>query len=179
MKIGRAFLWLWMLIAFAHVAVAAESELFSLIPKDDGVLGWIRDDEPYLATDEQSLSEFINGAAPFYIEHGAVEVVFQDYAKEDVYLTLEIYRMKDDEKAKELYADIDSENPEPLEEIGTEGRFVGGLIGAYLVEYWQKSFFIRLTITEKSATSKEVILTFANTVSEKIKDFTTETQKEK
>ena len=168
MKTTSYFLWIFMFITLAHSALAAESELLKLVPTDDEIAGWLLDGETYVATDEESLSACINGAAPFYIEHGAVEVVFQDYAKEDIYLTLEIYRMKDEKKAKQLYADIDSENPEKLEKAGTEGRFVGGLIGAYLVEYWQKSFFIRLTITEKSATSKETILTFAKTVSEKI-----------
>lgn len=168
MKKVSSFLWICMLIALTHAAMAVESKLLPIVPNDDDISGWIRDGESYIATDEQSLSEFIDGAAAFYIEHGAVEVVFQDYAKEDVYLTLEIYHMKDEEKAKQLYADIDSEDPEILEEIGTEGRFVGGLIGAYLVEYWQKSFFIRLTITEKSTISKEVILTFAKIISEKI-----------
>jgi hypothetical protein len=168
MKATAYFLWIGMLIMFTHLSLAAESELLKLVPVDNDISGWIHDDETYIATDEESLAGFINGAAPFYIEHGTVEVLFQDYAKEDVYLTLEIYRMKDEEKAKQLYAEIDSENPETLEKIGTEGRFVGGLIGAYLVEYWQKSFFIRLTITEKSTSSKEAILTFAKTVSEKI-----------
>ena len=170
MKITKLFLWLFMLIIFAHSALAAESELLKLVPKDDDISGWIRDGETYVATDEASLAEFINGAAPFYIERGAVEVGFQDYVKEDVYLTLEIYRMKDEKSARQLYTEIDSENPEKLEKIGTEGRFVSGLIGAYLIEYWQKSFFIRLTITQKSATSKEAVLTFAKTVSEKIRE---------
>lgn len=168
MKTSTYLLWIFILIMLTYSALAADSELLKIVPNDDDISGWMRDGETYIATDEQSLSEFINGAAPFYIEHGAVEVVFQDYAKEDVYLTLEIYRMEDEEKAQQLYAAIDSENPETLEKIGTEGRFVGGLIGAYLVEYWQKSFFIRLTITEKSTNSKEAILTFATTVSEKI-----------
>ena len=35
-------------------------------------------------------------------------------------------------------------------------------------EYWQQSFFIRLTISEKTVASKETILTFARIVSEKI-----------
>ncbi len=168
MKTLGYFLRILVLIMFTHAVLAAESELLKLVPDDNDISGWLRDGETYIATDEESLAGFINGAAPFYIEHGAVEVVFQDYAKEGVYLTLEIYRMKDEEKAKQLYADISAENPETLEKIGTEGRFVGGLIGAYLVEYWQKSFFIRLTITEKSASSKGAILTFARTVSEKI-----------
>ncbi len=171
MKSVKYFLWVCCVfwpITLVHSTLAVDTELLKFVPSDEDIAGWIRDGETYIATDEESLAGFINGAAPFYIEHGAVEVVFQDYTKEDVYLTLEIYRMKDEEKAKQLYADIDSENPETLEKIGTEGRLASGLIGAYLIEYWQKSFFVRLTITEKSTTSKEAILTFAKTISEKI-----------
>lgn len=159
---------LFLLIFPLHSGFAAESKLLKLVPEDAVIPEWVRDDEPYLATDEASLAEWINGAAPFYIQHGAVEVVFQDYVKEDIYLSLEIYHMDSEEHAKLLYADIDSENPEHLKKIGTEGRFVSGLVGAYLVEYWQKSFFVRLTITEKSTQSKETIVKFAKTVSEKI-----------
>ena len=156
------------LLSLTHLSSATETELLKFIPRDEEVAGWIRDGETYVATDEASLAEFIDGAAPFYIERGVVEVVFQDYANEDVYLTVEIYRMKNAESAKQLYAEITSENPETLEEVGTEGRFVSGLVGAYLIEYWQKSLFIRLTITDKSPQSKEAILKFATSVSEKI-----------
>ena len=68
----------------------------ALFPESGEIGGWVRDGELYVATDEASLAGFINGAAPFYVEHGAVEVGFQDYVKEGVYLTLELYRMKDE-----------------------------------------------------------------------------------
>lgn len=160
---------LWLLM-FAYSALAADTGLLKFVPNDDEISEWIHDGETAVATDEESLSGFIDGAAPFYIDHGAVEVVFQDYAKDDVYLTLEIYRMNTQEQAKGLYADIEAENPEALEDIGTAGRLVSGLIGAYLLEYWQKTFFIRLTITDKSQQSKEAILDFAKTVSQKMKN---------
>lgn len=161
----------FLLVCIAHSALAADTELLKLIPHNDEIAGWMRDGETAIATDEESLSGLINGAAPFYIDHGAVEVIFQDYVQDDVFLTLEIYRMDLQEQAKQLYTDIQAEDPEALEEIGTEGRLVSGLIGAYLLEYWQKSFFIRLTITEKSQQSKEAILNLAKSVSKKIKKF--------
>ena len=39
------------------------------------------------------------------------------------------------------------------------------LIGAYLLEFWQKTFFIRLTIAEKSEQSKGSVVDFAEHVS--------------
>ncbi len=165
----------FLFIFFVNSALAAsDSEILKLVPNDDELADWIRDGETALATDEESLSGLINGAAPFYIEHGAAEIIFQDYIKGDVWLTLEIYRMKTEEQAKRLYAEINVENPETLKATGTEGRLVSGLIGVYLLESWQKTFFIRLTITDKSQQSKETILNFAKTVSKKIKKENTE-----
>ena len=159
---------IWTSILLVCSVMATESELLKLLPQDDDITGWLRDGEAYIATDEASLSGFINGAAPFYIERGAQEVLFQDYAKDDVYLTVEIYRMAEAEQARQLYADVGAEEPEALEDIGTEARFVGGLVGAYLVEYWHTSLFVRLTITEKSPAAQDAILAFAKGISEKI-----------
>lgn len=155
-------------LAFTVSWVTADGDVEQLFPESGAIPGWTRDGEVYVATDEASLAEFINGAAPFYIEHGAVEVGFQDYVKEDVFLTVEIYRMKDEEHARRLYADIHAEDPEPVADMQGEGRFVGGLIGVYLVEYWQRPYFIRLTVADKSAVSKEAIVRFAGMVSENI-----------
>jgi hypothetical protein len=110
----------------------------------------------------------INGAAPFYIDHGTEEVVFQEYLKGEAYLSLEIFRLVSLEKAKQLFNDIDTLKPKPLQGIGSEGRFIEGLIGAYLVEFRQNSFFIRLTISQKTAESKKVILAFARKISNNI-----------
>ena len=155
-------------VLIISVPVALAEEMLNIVPQDDDISGWLRDGETAIATDLDSLTGLINGAAPFYLERGAVEVIFQDYAKDDVYLTLEIYRMDQQANAKRLYTEIEAEEPEELERIGTEGRLVSGLIGTYLVEYWQKTFFLRLTITEKSQQSKETILNFAKLVSEKM-----------
>jgi len=171
MKLLKRTLWIccvFGLLPLVYSASAENTEISKYIPNDDEVSGWVREGEAYIAIDEKTLLAFINGAAPFYIEHGTEEVAFQDFTQKDLYLTLEIYRMKNEVSAKRLYADIYAENPKPLEGIGTVGRFLDDLIRLYLVEYWQQSFFIRLTISEKTVASKETILTFARIVSEKI-----------
>lgn len=148
---------------------AAESLRLSLLPEDNAISGWIRDGEPMLATDLESLTMLINGAAPFYLEQGVVEVLFQDYInQDDIFLTLEIYRTQSEEQAQSLYTGIEAENPETLENLEHEARFMNELIGAYLLEFWQKTFFIRLTIAEKSEQSKRSIVDFAKHVSSQL-----------
>ena len=158
----------FLLIPFS-VVHAGGAAILDLLPENDDISGWLRDGDPILATDMDSLAMLINGAAPFYLERGVVEALFQDYINhDDLFLTLEIYRMPTQEQARQLYADIEADKPEQLEQIGNEARLMSGVIDAYLLEFWQKTFFIRLTIDEKSAYSKEVIVNFANHVSGQI-----------
>lgn len=149
-------------------ALAETSALLKLIPNDNEIAGWSRDGKAFIALEKGALFDFINGGAPFYIERGVVEAVFQDYIRKDLNLSLEIYRTKDAENTKKIYADIYVEDPEILNDVGTAGRFVGNLVGVYMIEYYEQSFFVRLIITEKSAASKKAIFKFAWIVSEKI-----------
>ncbi|GAK57927.1 hypothetical protein U27_04899 [Candidatus Vecturithrix granuli] len=151
---------------FAH---ASDADMLDFLPEDEEISGWLRDGDPMLATDLDALTMLINGAAPFYLERGVVEVLFQDYVNDsDVFLTLEIYRTQSKEQARSVYTNIYAENPEAVENLGHEARLMSGLIGAYLLEFWQKTFFIRLTITEKSEYSREAVVNFANHVSNQI-----------
>lgn len=156
------------LIPFNFVQ-ASDDDMLDFLPEDEEIFGWLRDGDPMLATDLDSLTMLINGAAPFYLERGVLEVLFQDYInQDDVFLTLEIYRTPSKEQAQSLYTAIEVENPETLENLGHEARLMSGLIGAYLLEFWQKTYFIRLTITEKSEYSREAIVNFAKHVSNQI-----------
>ncbi|MBD3306225.1 hypothetical protein GF339_07535 [candidate division KSB3 bacterium] len=157
-----------LLMLNAAPVLAENEKVLSLIPEDDEIAGWLRDGEAAIATDLDSLTGLINGAAPFYIDHGTQIALFQDYIKDDVYLMLEMYQVDTPQHAQQVYAESYSDESQPLERIGTEGRIVGGLIGVYLVEYWQKTFFVRLTISDKSQHSKEAVVTFAQFISENI-----------
>ena len=156
-----------LLLALAASAASADSALLDSVPADDQIAGWLRDGETFRATSEAELTEWINGAAPFYIEHGVVEAVFQDYVNpEDVFLTLELYRLEDAAHAETLYADVSADQSEPVQDLGAESRFVGDLIGAYLIEFWQQTYFVRLTIVAKTPSAKDAILEFARVVSD-------------
>ncbi len=144
---------------------ASEKQLTVLTPNN--VIGWELD-ETYIASNADSLMARINGGAPFYLDRGSKEVLFQEYTKGRQYVSLELYRMSDRKSAKILYHDINEIKPEPLTNIGTEGRFDGSLVGNYLVEFHNKNFFIRLMISQKSPASKKTILKFASIISGKI-----------
>jgi hypothetical protein len=166
MKSKIAVFWLIVFFGLVSVVAAGEHELLKLLPEDDDISGWSRDGETSVATDEASLAGLINGAAPFYIEHGAVEVLFQDYADDKDFLMLEIYRMDSETHAEELYADVAAEESEVVGDLGAEGRVVSNLVGVYLVEYWQNTCFVRLTISGKSSLSQEIVLAFASRIFE-------------
>ena len=76
--------------------------------------------------------------------------------------------MGEQQQAEQLYADIHTDNPEPLDQIRGEGRFVGSYIGVYQAEFWQDAYFVRLNVADKSEDSKKAILAFTESVSEKI-----------
>jgi hypothetical protein len=151
---------------------AAESLLVPLAPEDHAISGWLRDGEPMQAVDLDSLTMLINGAAPFYLEHGVIDVLFQDYINDaDVFLTLEIYRTQTEEQAQDVYRGMIVENSETLESLGREARLLNDLIGAYVLEFWQKTFFVRLTIAEKSEHSKTTMTDFAEQVSSRMAQY--------
>jgi len=159
---------LYLLIPQVIAAQPTDNGILLLLPVDGEIEGWVRDGDLYIATDEGSLSEFINGAAPFYIEHGALEAGFQDYINADVFLTVELYRMGEEAQAEQLLADIHADDPESLDNVHGKGRFVGSYIGVYLIEFRQDTYFVRLNVADKSEVSKKAILTFAATISEHI-----------
>ena len=158
-----------LLILFANRAPHLSDGLASLFPQTEEIEGWVRDGENFIADDEATLYEWINGAAPYYFEFGAVEVGFQDYVQEDVFLSLEIYRMEDPEHADALYADIFAEYPEAIP-LGDAARLVSNLPGVLLFEMHQSAFFVRVTADDKSPATREAILAFAEWVSQAISE---------
>ncbi len=146
---------------------ASEKDMKALTPPDNEIAGWELD-ETYFASDAESLMARINGGGPFYIERGSKEVLFQEYTKGSQYVSLEVYRMADKTSAGKLYSDINAIKPESRKDLGDEGRFDGGLIGNYLVEFRHREFFVRLMISQKSTISKNAILAFAKAISGRI-----------
>lgn len=142
----------------------------TLVLQDNEISGWNRDGEMICCQDLVCLASLIDGAAPYYTDGGAVEIIFQDFKKspENTRLTLEIYRTKNSSQAKELYKGSSSISPVQIENLGEEGRLDQGLIGYYRIETFKKNFFIRLVSMDKNEALKEDILTFAKNIASKI-----------
>ncbi len=167
MKSKALFLLFLLVVPATALLWASESELTRLTPQDNGVEGWKLDDV-YFASDADTLMARINGAGPFYLKRGSQEVLFQEYGQGSQYVSLEVYRMADKMSAIRLYSDVKAMKPEPLNDLGDEGRFDPSLIGSYLIEFRSKSYFVRLMISQKSAASKQTILEFARAIAGKI-----------
>ncbi len=161
--------------AEARKAPAADP-LLSLIPKDGEIKGFSRDGKPVLCYDEESLSQYIDGAAPFYLERGAVAVLFQYYRGQsaDEELKIELYRMKEPFAARLLFEEIEkgravSHDP-ALKGLG-EGRYLEqALQGVYLLEFYAGLFFARMEAQGKGSQAKETLLRFGSFLSSSIKE---------
>ncbi len=154
------------LLSFPEPGLAAKRDLEKLTPLNNDVAGWVID-EIYYAGDAESLMARINGGAPFYLEHGTREVLFQEYSNGKSYLSIELYKTESRESAGRLYANVHAATPEHLDGLGDMGRFDGSLVGSDLVEFQHKNYFVRLMISQ-GTNSKMTILKFARAISAKI-----------
>jgi len=145
-------------------------EIKAVIPESNEINGWTREGEMVYCEDLVCLASLINGAAPYYIEGGAMKIIFQDFqeSSKNLRLSLEVYQTKNPSQAQALYTGTSSISPISIESLGESGRMDQGLIGSYRVEAYKKNFFIRLVSNGKSEPIKEEILSFAKKIISKI-----------
>ena len=147
-----------------------KSILVSALPKDNEIAGWKREGQPFLARGHEDLAKQINGGAPFYIDRGVVESVFQDYINKEntIRITIELHQTAIAAEARRLYDDIYAESPSPLHNLGNEGRRLPKLIGAYSLQFWKGPVYAALTIYDKSLESQAALLSFAKVIAHKL-----------
>ena len=151
--------------------IAGQNRLIQILPENIESDGWLAEDEPIIATNEETLSMIINGAANRYLELGVKKAVFITYEKGDVYLILEIYETDSEMDAKNVFGEFENNHSKPLQKIGSDSRFTSEMGSSYMVEYIQDRFYVRLSITQKSEDAKVSILTFAKSISDNILKF--------
>ncbi|MCP4021456.1 MAG: hypothetical protein GY729_06420 [Desulfobacteraceae bacterium] len=146
-------------------------KLVSILPKDNEIPSWKKEAKAFVAKGFDELAQRINGGAPFYIDRGVKKSVFQNYINEnnDIWIELIFHQTATIKEAKRLYQDIYAESPEFLPSLGDGGRKLPKLIGAYALEFRKGSVFVNLTITDKSAKSQTVLMSFAKKISDKLK----------
>jgi hypothetical protein len=167
--------WVMMLGITTWLGRAAPADpLLALLPQNEAVQGWVRDGTSILCFDEETLAEHIDGAAPFYLERGAVAVLFQYYRnpRSAQELKVEIYQMKNASVARDLFAEIGKGKPS-AEDPATKGlgegrRLEQALLGVYLLEFHQGSFFVRMEAQGEGLPAKAALLRFAALLSSSI-----------
>ena len=147
---------------------ADQSKLARFFPKEIEDQGWVLEEEPLITFDENSLSMFINGAAPQYIKLGTRRAAFVNYVKKGIYMMLEIYETGSNNNAETIYKEFEPVNSKVLNDLGEQGRFTSGLGGIYMAEYFLERFYVRISIMQKSAEAENTILECAGVISDKI-----------
>lgn len=174
MRRNRLFA-LSILVALIVILGAAEARqapapdpLLSLIPKDGEIKGFVQEGKPALCYDEESLSGYIDGAAPFYLDRGAVAVLFQYYRgrTSDEELKIEMYRMKDSPAARHLFEEIARGRPasdDPgIKGLGEGRHLEQALQGVYLLEFYAGPLFVRMEAQGRGSQTKETLLHFGS-----------------
>jgi len=149
-------------------ASADQYSIARLFPREMESKGWVLEEEPLIAFDENSLSMIINGAAPQYIKLGTKRAAFVNYVKKGVYIMLEIYETGSSKNAEKIYKEFEPINSKALNDLGEKGRFTSGLGGIYMAEYFQERFYVRISIMQKTEEAEKAILECAGNISDKI-----------
>jgi len=158
-----------------HQNAPLADSLISLIPQDRELEGWVRDGAPAVCHDEASLSEYIDGAAPYYLERGALAVLFQYYLQPTSggEAKIEIFRLRDGDSARLLFAEIQRGKPPSQErevkELG-EGRHLDqALQGVYLLEFYEGPFFVRIEGRGEGLSARRAVIQFGLRVCQSIR----------
>lgn len=146
-----------------------------LLPVDNEISGWTRDGPPETAEDSQELWDMIDGEGQVYLDYGFVECARQVYDGNVQGLPAEIrhlyvFDQGSAENAKAVYDDERSGTGTAWTDdpAGTEARIDESALFAYSIHFWEESFFVKLTIDQKTEEALDVLKLFARNVSSKI-----------
>ena len=146
------------------------SRLLAALPEDGDVPPWKRYGSATHTFGLEELSTRMEGAAPFYVERGVQESVFQDYEKGRgaAWLTVVLHRSEKPRQAAVLYRDLAAESPVSVDGLGDEARVLPNLIGVYALEMRQGAVVALLTATGNSAASRNAVRAFAEAIARKL-----------
>lgn len=149
--------------------IFAQQDALKLFPNNGEINGWNRSGEIRQFVGEK-LWEYIDGGAEFYHIYGFKKVLTCDYKNQTKQIVVDIYEMKDPKNAFGIYA-YERDPKYKFINIGVQG-YTSDLS----LNFWKGSFYIKLSVFDKSADSKNALLSFAKIVEKKITGtFTTPT----
>lgn len=142
-----------------------------LLPDDYDISAWRKLNIYDEANDFDGLHDFIGSEAGMFVDEGFASAVFQWYEEcindvcSLVKIHLSVYDQGDSENAMAVYERVDKGVSVPWDGAGTEARIDESKLEEYVVEFWQRNFFIQVGIEEKSDKSLNVAKLFASHIS--------------
>ena len=145
-----------------------------LLPGDNDISGWAGVGAYEEANDYDGLFDLINGGAEAFIDNGFVSAAFQFYENcignvcSTALVHLSIYDQGSEANAMAIYDRVATGIGIPWDGAGMEARIDEGGLATYMVEFWQRNFFIQVIIEEKTDEALNIAKLFASHVSSKI-----------
>ena len=134
--------------------------LLDLLPGDREVGEWTRSGEARLVSEESSLYQQIDGAAPKYIDRGWERSVYAEYRQGSRSIRVAIHDMGDEGNAAALY---DYDLPPAREPVADYESLIidVGLANSYAAKAYAETYYFELSIDEKSDAAKQSLKLFA------------------
>jgi hypothetical protein len=133
----------------------------ALLPGTDDLAGWVRSTEPEVF-DPDTLYEYIDGQAPFYLDYGFREVATAEYTAGDRSMVMDIYRMAGPEEAFGIFAAERTTDDRPVD-IGAEAS-----VGANVLGFWKGTFYVKLVSYAVGPGIEEALVSVARSVADRI-----------
>jgi len=158
------------LLAFSPKNSFSGEDLTKLLPAEMKSSGF---QTPYKYTiyDDRSLYDYLDGGAPFYIDRGFSKLISEEYSKGGDSIIVDIYMMKDEKNAADLFKALKKKELKPLK-LGKEGQESENQI-----EFIQNKYFVRITAFKTDQKTKDTLKIFGVIVSKKIADSASKTKK--
>ena len=173
-------LFLSLLISFPNSACAEDvsqrpEKLFKLVPllpADGDIVGWKRYEKTLQASTAEELYGIFDGGATLYIQYGFDSFVGQSYkALSGTEMEVQIFNQGKSQNAEDIF-----ENPfaKPsrggeIRNIGEKARIDESSLFSYGVDFIQKGFFVRVIIQDKTEEGLNAAISFARSISNRIK----------
>lgn len=146
--------------------------LMTFLPGDDEIPGWKRSEEILRVSNHEELYKVFNGGAGLYIQHGFRSFVGQSYkGPKGLELEVYIFNQETSQNTKDLY-----ENPftkpsriREIDNLGEKARIDMTPLFSYGVDFIQRGFFVRVIIQDRTEEGLNVAISFARSISKRIK----------
>ncbi|MBW2278393.1 MAG: hypothetical protein JRF63_12940, partial [Deltaproteobacteria bacterium] len=134
--------------------------LLDFLPGDREVGAWTRQGDPRMISEESGLYQQIDGAAPKYIDRGWERSVYAEYRQGSRSIQVALHDMGTELNAAQIY---DYDRPPAREPVpGYENLIIDvGLASSYAAKAHTKTFYVELSIDEKSDAAKQSLKLFA------------------